>query len=68
VLIKWRTVRSLTRTVRHRSPKRLRHRCVCTDKNDAASKNSIELAAEVKEPVLGLYGADDALGSKNTMF
>jgi carboxymethylenebutenolidase len=30
------------------------------DKNDAASKNSIELAPEVKEPVLGLYGADDA--------
>jgi carboxymethylenebutenolidase len=31
-----------------------------TDKNDAASKNSIELAPEVKEPVLGLYGAEDA--------
>jgi carboxymethylenebutenolidase len=30
------------------------------DKNDAASKNSIELAPEVKEPVLGLYGAEDA--------
>jgi carboxymethylenebutenolidase len=30
------------------------------DKNDAAPKNSIELAPEVKEPVLGLYGADDA--------
>jgi carboxymethylenebutenolidase len=30
------------------------------DKNDAAPKNSIELAADVKEPVLGLYGADDA--------
>ena len=30
------------------------------DKNDAAPKNSIELASEVKEPVLGLYGADDA--------
>jgi carboxymethylenebutenolidase len=30
------------------------------DRNDVASKNSIELAAEVKEPVLGLYGADDA--------
>ncbi len=30
------------------------------DKNDAAPKNSIELAAEVKEPVLGLYGAEDA--------
>ncbi len=30
------------------------------DKNPAAPKNSIELAAEVKEPVLGLYGADDA--------
>ena len=26
----------------------------------AASKNSIELAPEVKEPVLGLYGAEDA--------
>jgi carboxymethylenebutenolidase len=30
------------------------------DKNDAAPKSSIELASEVKEPVLGLYGADDA--------
>lgn len=30
------------------------------DKNDAAPKNSIELAPELKEPVLGLYGADDA--------
>jgi carboxymethylenebutenolidase len=30
------------------------------DKNEAASKNSIELAPEVKEPVLGLYGAEDA--------
>ncbi len=30
------------------------------DKNDAAPKNSIELAADVKEPVLGLYGAEDA--------
>ncbi|MGB6535117.1 MAG: dienelactone hydrolase family protein [Xanthobacteraceae bacterium] len=30
------------------------------DKSPAAPKNSIELAAEVKEPVLGLYGADDA--------
>jgi carboxymethylenebutenolidase len=30
------------------------------DKNDAAPKNSIELAPDVKEPVLGLYGADDA--------
>jgi ABC-type nitrate/sulfonate/bicarbonate transport system substrate-binding protein len=29
-------------------------------KNDAGSKNSIELATEVKEPVLGLYGAEDA--------
>jgi carboxymethylenebutenolidase len=29
------------------------------DKNDAAPKNSIELASEVKEPVLGLYGAED---------
>ena len=29
------------------------------DKNDAAPKNSIELAPEVKEPVLGLYGAED---------
>jgi carboxymethylenebutenolidase len=30
------------------------------DKNDAAPKNSIELTPEVKEPVLGLYGAEDA--------
>jgi carboxymethylenebutenolidase len=30
------------------------------DKNDAAPKNSIELAPEVKEPVLGLYGEEDA--------
>jgi carboxymethylenebutenolidase len=30
------------------------------EKNDAAPKNSIELAPEVKEPVLGLYGAEDA--------
>jgi carboxymethylenebutenolidase len=30
------------------------------DKNQAAPKSSIELAPEVKEPVLGLYGADDA--------
>jgi carboxymethylenebutenolidase len=30
------------------------------DKNPAAPKNSIELAAEVREPVLGLYGAEDA--------
>ena len=30
------------------------------DKNDAAPKNSIELAPQMKEPVLGLYGADDA--------
>jgi carboxymethylenebutenolidase len=30
------------------------------DKNDAAPQNSIELAPQVKEPVLGLYGADDA--------
>lgn len=30
------------------------------DKNGAAPKNSIELAPEVKEPVLGLYGAEDA--------
>ena len=29
------------------------------DKTDAAPKNSIELAGEVKAPVLGLYGADD---------
>jgi carboxymethylenebutenolidase len=29
------------------------------DKNDAAPKSSIELANEVKEPVLGLYGAED---------
>lgn len=30
------------------------------DKNPAAPKNLIELAPEVKEPVLGLYGAEDA--------
>jgi len=30
------------------------------DKNDAAPKSSIELAPQVKEPVLGLYGAEDA--------
>jgi carboxymethylenebutenolidase len=30
-----------------------------TDKNDAAPKSSIELAPEVKEPVLGLYGEAD---------
>ena len=30
------------------------------DKSDAAPKSSIDLAAEVKPPVLGLYGADDA--------
>ena len=29
------------------------------DKNDAAPKNSIEIANEVKEPVLGLYGEAD---------
>lgn len=29
------------------------------DKTDAAPRNSIELASEVKVPVLGLYGADD---------
>jgi hypothetical protein len=30
VLIKWRTMRSLTRTVRHRNPIRARARCACT--------------------------------------
>jgi carboxymethylenebutenolidase len=30
-----------------------------TDKNDATPKSSIDLAAEVKEPVLGLYGEAD---------
>jgi carboxymethylenebutenolidase len=30
------------------------------DKSDAAPKSSLELAPEVKEPVLGLYGMDDA--------
>lgn len=29
------------------------------DKNDAAPKTSIDLASEVKEPVLGLYGEED---------
>jgi carboxymethylenebutenolidase len=30
------------------------------DKSDVVPKDSIELAPDVKEPVLGLYGADDA--------
>lgn len=30
-----------------------------TDKNDAAPKSSLDLAPEIKEPVLGLYGAED---------
>jgi len=30
------------------------------DKSDGVPKNSIELAPEIKEPVLGLYGAEDA--------
>jgi carboxymethylenebutenolidase len=30
------------------------------DKSDAAPKSSIDLAPEVKEPVLGLYGEEDA--------
>ncbi len=30
------------------------------DKSDTVPKNSIELAPEIKEPVLGLYGAEDA--------
>jgi carboxymethylenebutenolidase len=30
------------------------------DKSDAAPKSSIELAPEMKEPVLGLYGLEDA--------
>jgi hypothetical protein len=38
VLIRWRTVRSLTRTVRHRSPMRLRQRCACTRLAAAALK------------------------------
>jgi carboxymethylenebutenolidase len=29
------------------------------DKSDAAPKSSIELATEIKEPVLGLYGEPD---------
>jgi len=29
------------------------------DKSDAVPKTSLDLAAEVKEPVLGLYGAED---------
>jgi len=29
------------------------------DKSDVVPKSSLELAADVKEPVLGLYGADD---------
>jgi carboxymethylenebutenolidase len=31
-----------------------------TDKSDAAPKSTLELAPEIKEPVLGLYGAEDA--------
>jgi carboxymethylenebutenolidase len=30
------------------------------DKSDAAPKSSIDLAPEIKEPVLGLYGAEDS--------
>ncbi len=30
MLIRWRTARSLTRTVRHRIPMRARARCACT--------------------------------------
>ncbi len=30
MLIRWRTMRSLTRTVRHRKPIRARARCACT--------------------------------------
>jgi carboxymethylenebutenolidase len=30
------------------------------DKSDIVPKSSVELASEVKEPVLGLYGAEDA--------
>src|SRR5262249_32586162 len=30
------------------------------DKNEAVPKSSLDLAADVKEPVLGLYGAEDA--------
>jgi carboxymethylenebutenolidase len=30
------------------------------DKSDAAPKSSIDLAPDIKEPVLGLYGAEDA--------
>jgi hypothetical protein len=38
VLIRWRTVRSLTRTVGYRSPKRLRQRWDCTRLAAAALK------------------------------
>ena len=31
-----------------------------TDRSDAAPKSSLDLAPEIKEPVLGLYGAEDA--------
>jgi carboxymethylenebutenolidase len=31
-----------------------------TDKSPAAPKSTLELAPEIKEPVLGLYGAEDA--------
>ena len=40
------------------------------DKSDAAPKSSIDLAAEVKAPVLGLYGAEDqgiSIDNVNTM-
>ncbi len=30
------------------------------DKNDAAPKSTLDLVPEIKEPVLGLYGAEDA--------
>jgi carboxymethylenebutenolidase len=30
-----------------------------TDRSDAAPKSSLDLAPEIKEPVLGLYGAED---------
>ena len=38
--IRWRTVQSLTRTVRHRSPMRLRHRCACNRLAAAALKRA----------------------------
>ena len=42
MLIKWRTMRSLTRTVRHRNPIRARARCACTRLAAAASLRRVD--------------------------